>query len=86
MSSQQGSRRSPLAGRTIGLLCVGGDWACAHGDFAALRHIAQQLAIAFVEPLHCELVELADACVGRPELAGQLWHELRDRIYPASCA
>lgn len=29
---------------TIGELCVGGDWACAHGDFSALREVTQQLA------------------------------------------
>lgn len=72
--------------RAIGKLCIGGDWACAHGDFAALRHIAQQLATSASEPLHCELVVLADACLERANRAAELWHQLRDRLYPTALA
>lgn len=79
VSSDDDGSTSP---RTIGKLCIGGDWACAHGDFAALRHIAQQLATAATEPLHCALIELADACLDGEHRAGELWHHLRDRLYP----
>jgi SAM-dependent methyltransferase len=73
--------------RTIGKLCIGGDWACAHGDFAALRNIAQQLAsAAAAEPLHCELIALADACLDGEDRASVLWHRLRDRLYPMAQA
>jgi hypothetical protein len=72
--------------RAIAKLCIGGDWACAHGDFAALRHIAQQLATSATEPLHCELVGLADACLDRESRAAELWHQLRGRLYPAALA
>jgi hypothetical protein len=52
---------------TIGKLCVGGDWACAHGDFADLRYVAQQLEDFVPEPTHCELAEIAAACIDGPE-------------------
>lgn len=65
------------------MLCVGGDWACAHGDLAALRDIAQQLTVTAEASLHCELEALADACLARPARACDLWWQLRDRLYPA---
>lgn len=72
--------------RAIGKLCMGGDWACAHGDFGALRHIAQRLATAAREPLHCELIALADACLDGEDRAAELWHRLRARLYPMAQA
>jgi hypothetical protein len=69
------------ATRTLGELCVGGDWACAHGD--GLRYIAQQLAACAREPLHCALMELADACVGDPDRAVLLWSQLKNQVYPS---
>ncbi|MBX3161763.1 MAG: hypothetical protein KF773_37725 [Deltaproteobacteria bacterium] len=62
---------------TIGELCVGGDWACAHGDFGGLRDVAEQLAERVPEPAHQMLVELADACLADPTRAGELWYELK---------
>jgi hypothetical protein len=70
--------------RKIGKLCVGGDWACAHGDLAGLRQVALQLAAFAQEPLHCELAELADACRRDPDRAGRLWAELKDKLYRTS--
>jgi hypothetical protein len=69
------------AEHTIGELCVGGDWACAHGDLSALRHISLQLAAQVAEPLHCALTEIADVCYSAPDLAVELWNRLKDRIY-----
>lgn len=69
--------------RTIGELCVGGDWACAHGDVSGLRYIAQRLAAHAQGPLHCALVELAEACVGDPDRAALLWSQLKNRVYPS---
>jgi hypothetical protein len=63
--------------RTTGELCVGGDWACAHGDFGALRWIAEELAARLPEPTHCRLVELAGSCASDPRRAGELWMELK---------
>lgn len=77
------SRPQHSATRTLGELCVGRDWACAHGDLSALRDIAQQLAARAREPLHCALIELADACVGDPDRAVNLWSQLKDQVYPA---
>ncbi|HET9988222.1 MAG TPA: hypothetical protein VFQ65_06875 [Kofleriaceae bacterium] len=65
----------------IGRLCIGGDWACAHGDFAALRAIAQRLADQVSEPLHCELVALAEACRGDLDRATVMWERLKDCVY-----
>jgi len=66
---------------TIGELCVGADWACAHGDLSALQYIAQQLAAYASEPLHCALMELVDTCAGDPDRAVVLWYGLKDRVY-----
>jgi hypothetical protein len=67
--------------QTIGKLCVGGDWACAHGDFAGLRQVARELADHALEPIHCELVELASACNSDPDRAAALWQELKNQLY-----
>jgi hypothetical protein len=66
--------------RIIGELCVGGDWACAHGDFGALRYVAEQLRELERGPLHCELEAIAAACRAEPDRATQLWVEIRDRL------
>jgi hypothetical protein len=66
---------------TIGELCVGADWACAHGDISALQYIAQQLAAYAREPLHCTLMELVDTCAGDPDRAVLLWYRLKDQVY-----
>lgn len=66
---------------SIGELCVGGDWACAHGDVGALRNIAHELAVRVHEPLHCALVALAEACERAPDSAPHAWWELKARIW-----
>lgn len=68
----------------IGELCVGGDWACANGDLAALRDVSQQLAALMTEPLHCSLTELADACYCDPSRAVQLWNQLKAQVYASA--
>jgi len=70
----------------IGELCLGADWACAHGDFGGLRYVAQQLADYVAEPIHCELVELASACKSDPERAAALWNCLKDKLYQTASA
>lgn len=65
----------------IGRLCVGGDWACAHGDFGGLRHIAFQLQSFVPEPIHCQLSELASACLCDPQRAGAIWDGLKSVVY-----
>lgn len=74
---------SPESVRAIGELCVDGDWACAHGDLGALRHIARTLAARLPEPLHCELTELADACAGDARRAMALWSKVKTGVYRA---
>jgi hypothetical protein len=66
---------------SIGELCVGGDWACAHGDLSTLGDIARALAERFADPLHCMLVDLADACRADPERATTAWFGLKPRIW-----
>jgi hypothetical protein len=72
---------SHASAHAIGELCVSGDWACAHGDFGALHHIARKLAGYVGEPSHCQLMALADACLDNAERAGQLWAEVKDQLY-----
>jgi hypothetical protein len=67
----------------IGELCLGGDWACAHGDFSALRDIARRLSSVAHEPMHCALIELADTCVADPDRASRLWVELKHTVLRA---
>jgi len=69
---------------SFGELCVGGDWASAHGDFSALRNVAQQLAIQFGEPVHCDLIKLADLCLYDLDAAGALWSRLKYQLSRSS--
>lgn len=69
-----GSRPLPSeAARAIGALCVGADWACAHGDLAGLRHVARELAAHVPEPLRGKLLEIARACLVDPDRAAARW-------------
>ncbi|MBZ0238440.1 MAG: hypothetical protein K8M05_39370 [Deltaproteobacteria bacterium] len=65
---------------SIGELCIGGDWACAHGDLGALRNVARALADRLDEPLHRALVDLADACAHDPDRATSAWWELKAQV------
>lgn len=71
--------RDPRA-RTIGKLCLGGDWACANGDLAALGDIADRLVTCSPEPLHCELAGLSALCHADPERATAAWVQLKNRV------
>ena len=79
-SRSPASDRPNAATRTIGKLCVGGDWACAHGDLEALGDIAVQLAGYALEPLHCELVALSALCHSDPEGVSAAWLRLRPQV------
>jgi hypothetical protein len=69
----------PVA-RTIGKLCMGGDWACAHGDLEALGDIAARLAGYAGEPLHRELVALSSQCRNDPDGATAAWVRLKNQV------
>ena len=69
----------PIA-RTIGKLCVGGDWACAHGDLEALSDIAERLAGCTPEPLHGELEGLSALCHSDPDHATATWVRLKKQV------
>ena len=64
----------------IGQLCVGGDWACAHGDLETLGHIAKRLAERAQESLHGELVLLAELCRRDADSAVAVWLRLKDQM------
>jgi hypothetical protein len=64
----------------LGKLCVGGDWACAHGDFAALRHVAHRLAHCPGVALQAELAELEGTCRRDPVRAAALWSQLKREL------
>ena len=65
----------------IGRRCIAGDRACVQGDFVALREIAERLAELFAEPLHCELVALADTCRDDSDRATSAWFRLKESVY-----
>jgi hypothetical protein len=75
------SKIPAAATRAIRELCVGGEWACAHGDFAGLRHVAIRLAGYMVEPDRDELVALAKACIGQPTVAAIMWNRLQGKLH-----
>jgi hypothetical protein len=70
-----------IVAHRIGKLCIGADAALADGDFQSLRSFAKRLASYAHEPLHCQLVDLAEACTADIIRAGALWPRLRDRVY-----
>ena len=47
---------------------------------------AHSLAAYAAEPLHCDLVALADACTGDHARAGALWDRLKRRLFRAGDA
>ncbi len=67
--------------RVIGELCFAGDRACVQQDLGALAGIARQLARLTPEPLHCELMSLAEACDCDRTSAIATWSQIRDRLY-----
>ncbi len=62
----------------IGKLWFAGDWACAHGDLETLGYIARRLVDHAPEPLHCELVALAELCRSDPDRATAAWVHLKE--------
>jgi hypothetical protein len=67
--------------RSLGELCVAADWALSDGDLDALGEIVRRIADAVPDPLHCDLIELADACTHDPARAWNAWPPLRDRVF-----
>jgi hypothetical protein len=69
----------PLA-RTVGKLCLGGDWACANGDLKALGDIASRLVSCTPEPLQGELNGLTELCRREPDQATAAWVRLKNQV------
>jgi hypothetical protein len=57
----------------IGELCLGGDWARAHGDIEALGFVAKELALRGPAHLRRRLNELAVECLSNPARAAVDW-------------
>jgi hypothetical protein len=66
--------------RTVGKLCVGGDWACANGDLGTLGDIASRLVTCVPEPLRCELSNLSEMCRKHPDEATSAWVQIKRRV------
>ncbi|HET9988236.1 MAG TPA: hypothetical protein VFQ65_06945 [Kofleriaceae bacterium] len=60
-------------------LCVGGEWACAHGDFAGLRDVARRLE-DYVPEIRSELRRLETACRDDIDHASAIWVQVERRI------
>jgi len=80
--SQRTAIRTDPAARAIGTLCVGGDWACAHGDLEALGDVAARLAAYVREALHGDLVALSTLVRRDPDRATAFWVQLRESLRP----
>lgn len=74
------STSTPATAHVVGELVIGGDWACAHGDFSTLHYIAQRLADIAV-PLRRQLLAFATACYADPDRAARQWATLRTRCF-----
>jgi len=70
-------RQDPV--HAISALCLGGEWACAHGDFAALRDVARRLE-PYVPEVVDELHQLETACRHDIDHASELWVAVERRI------
>lgn len=66
--------------RTIGMLCVAGDWVCTQADFSALGHVAAWLVEYTREPLHCKLATLAELCRCDPDRAVAAWYRMKELL------
>jgi hypothetical protein len=73
------------APHVISALCLGGEWAMAHGDFAGLRDVARRLE-QYVPEVLDELHELETACQKDIEHASEIWVHVERRITSASRA
>ncbi len=63
--------------QTIAALWLGGDWACAHGDFAGLRDVARQLSAHLPDSLRPEIEAVVEACRRDIDHASELWVRAR---------
>ncbi len=79
-SIYKASHRSKTTTRTIGQLCGGGDWACAHGDLEALGDVAERLANYTKDPLQDELETLSVLCHSDPKRAAGKWMRLKNQV------
>lgn len=58
---------------SISTLCMGGEWACAHGDVAGLRDVVHRLEAFVPASVRAELRAVAEACRHDAEHASALW-------------
>jgi hypothetical protein len=80
------STSPPGSAHAVGELVIGGDWACAHGDFSTLHFIAERLA-RYADPrtaLKRQLLAFANACYDDPDEAALQWAALRTRCFDPS--
>jgi hypothetical protein len=73
------------APHAISALCLGGEWAMAHGDFAGLRDVARRLE-QYVPEVLDELQALETACQEDIDRASEIWVHVERRITSASRA
>ncbi len=79
-----GSKTDADRVRTIGALCVAGDWACVHGDLAALAGIAEQLVAHTHERLYADLATFSEACRLDPDHVVAAWYWLKELVWAST--
>jgi hypothetical protein len=70
----------------LGILFVGGDWACAHGDLAGLADVAKRLGACTDGPIRAEALAVARLCYGDQANAVKRWLDLRTRMHDRTTA
>lgn len=72
----------PTFSHAVGELCLGADWACAHGDLETLGHVAGRLAVLLREhpTLHAELLDLERKCYLDAEGAMRAWMSVKRHV------
>ena len=78
--------RRMTTNQTIAVLCIGGDWACAHGDFAGLRDVARKLGAYLPAAIQPELTAVVEACRRDIDHASELWLRARNAVMERSFA
>jgi len=70
------------ATRAITALCNGGEWACAHGNYAGLRDVARRLE-QYVPEVVDDLHHLETACEDDLDHASEIWVAIERKIASA---
>ena len=80
VAAMPGVNSSSDPNREVKELCFSGDWACADGNLDVLGYVAHRVAAYAAEPLHGQLLDLAEMCREYPDHAVAVWLHLKNQL------